>query len=157
MKLRPEILPSVSVKKTTGCGSLYITVTMDDQDSHKPMEVFATLGKAGGCVPAMLEATCRLISAALRSGIAAEEIVSQLINIRCPQPAWSNGQQCLSCPDAIAQAIKQIIEADHVSVPKPKSIVKVKKSDTTACPECGGLLIHQEGCLICQSCGYSKC
>ena len=25
------------------------------------------------------------------------------------------------------------------------------------CPDCGSLLIFQEGCLLCQSCGYSKC
>lgn len=25
------------------------------------------------------------------------------------------------------------------------------------CPECGNQLIHQEGCLICPSCGWSEC
>ncbi len=25
------------------------------------------------------------------------------------------------------------------------------------CPNCGGKLIYQEGCLICKSCGYSRC
>jgi cytochrome c5 len=25
------------------------------------------------------------------------------------------------------------------------------------CPDCGGMLVYQEGCLICHSCGYTKC
>ena len=25
------------------------------------------------------------------------------------------------------------------------------------CPDCGSELIHQEGCIRCPSCGYSKC
>jgi hypothetical protein len=25
------------------------------------------------------------------------------------------------------------------------------------CPECGGTVFAQEGCLLCQSCGWSKC
>jgi ribonucleoside-diphosphate reductase alpha chain len=25
------------------------------------------------------------------------------------------------------------------------------------CPDCGGALRHEEGCVKCQACGYSKC
>ena len=25
------------------------------------------------------------------------------------------------------------------------------------CPDCGGALWHIEGCMVCKSCGYSKC
>jgi len=25
------------------------------------------------------------------------------------------------------------------------------------CPDCGNLLVYQEGCYICPSCGYTKC
>jgi bisphosphoglycerate-dependent phosphoglycerate mutase len=25
------------------------------------------------------------------------------------------------------------------------------------CPDCGNLLVYQEGCYICPSCGFTKC
>jgi ribonucleoside-diphosphate reductase alpha chain len=25
------------------------------------------------------------------------------------------------------------------------------------CPDCGNLLVYQEGCFICPGCGYTKC
>jgi hypothetical protein len=25
------------------------------------------------------------------------------------------------------------------------------------CPDCGAVLIHQEGCVCCENCGYSPC
>lgn len=32
-----------------------------------------------------------------------------------------------------------------------------QKIASGACPECGATLWYQEGCVTCQSCGYSKC
>jgi len=32
-----------------------------------------------------------------------------------------------------------------------------RRKKEAACPDCGGKLIHQEGCLMCPICGYSYC
>ena len=29
--------------------------------------------------------------------------------------------------------------------------------DLEACPECGGMFIHEGGCIYCKDCGYSLC
>ena len=60
---------------TTAYGNLYVTV---NEDSQGPFEVFAQMGKAGGFFSAQTEAITRLISLALRSNVAIEEIIAQI-------------------------------------------------------------------------------
>ena len=63
-----------------GCGNLYITVNYDEKGI---CEVFTSTGKSGGC-PSQSEATARLVSVGIRSGIDPQEIIQQLKGIRCP-------------------------------------------------------------------------
>ena len=157
---RPKRTSAFVEKVTTGCGSMYVTVASDDQGLF---EVFATLGKAGGCAGAQLEATCRLISTALRSGVEASAIVKQLRGIRCPSIAWEQGKSVLSCADAIASVLGKYIDgenadsADSAPVAVQPSLFAPAKNIAGQCPECGSLLAHEEGCYKCHSCGYTKC
>jgi len=141
---RPERTHGVTERINTGCGKLYVTVNTDGQGL---CEVFAKMGKTGGCASSQIEASGRLISLALRSGVKVESIVRQLSGIRCPAPAWQNGKMVLSCPDAIAQVLGNVTGTE------------ISAGDTMmgTCPDCGGTLAHQEGCLICHVCGFSKC
>lgn len=106
---RPPLLSGRTERFRLGCGSLYITVNSND---GQPFEVFATLGKAGGCAHAMLEGICRLTSLHLRHGLPLKEIADYLSGIRCPYSAWEDGAELLSCPDCIARALSgETIEA----------------------------------------------
>ncbi|MFH0768064.1 MAG: vitamin B12-dependent ribonucleotide reductase [Chloroflexota bacterium] len=154
---RAKITTGITEKVTTGCGNIYITVNSDKQGI---CEVFSTLGKAGGCASAQLEATCRLISLALRAGVDVASIVRQLRGIRCPSIAWEEGKAVLSCADAIASVLEKHIKSDDENKPEPKEHAKdygVARNIAGQCPECGGLLVYQEGCFICPACGYTKC
>jgi ribonucleoside-diphosphate reductase alpha chain len=154
---RSKVTQGITEKVTTGCGSLYVTVNSDDQGI---CEVFSHLGKAGGCASAQLEATCRLISMALRSGIEVDSIVKQLKGIRCPSIAWEDGKSILSCADAIASVLEKHGGAGEAAENNPKSHTQdfgLVKNIAGQCPECANLLVYQEGCLICPSCGYTKC
>jgi len=158
---RTKVTSGITERVTTGCGYIYVTVNSDEQGI---CEVFSTLGKAGGCASAQLEATCRLISLALRSGIDVASVVRQLRGIRCPSIAWEDGKAVLSCADAIASVLEKHIKGDtggdgnHGSgtVNKPEDY-GLARNIAGQCPDCGNLLVYQEGCFICPSCGYTKC
>ncbi|HEY82398.1 MAG TPA: vitamin B12-dependent ribonucleotide reductase [Dehalococcoidia bacterium] len=149
---RAKVTTGITERVTTGCGSLYVTINSDEQG---PFEVFSNLGKAGGCASAQLEATCRLISLALRAGVDAASVVKQLRGIRCPSIAWEEGKSILSCADAIASVLEKHT-GGHEGKPKPEDY-GLAKNLAGQCPDCSNMLVYQEGCFICRVCGYTKC
>lgn len=193
---RPSITRGITEKVVIGCGNLYVTVNYDDEGI---CEVFANLGRAGGC-PSQSEATSRLASMALRSGMDVHAVIEQLKGIRCHstlrQKATNKNIKVLSCPDAIGRVLEKVVKLREeemklghsngvlpsdlpiapigavaekeieqpIEKPETFSPVDVPVSDEQAevknmsvCPECGGALTHEGGCVICPSCGYSKC
>lgn len=168
---RPEVIIGTTTKVATGCGNLYVTINVDEEG--RPFELFTQMGKAGGCAGSQLEAVGRLVSLAFRSGIEVKAIIEQLRNIRCPSPSWEKGQRIFSCADAIARVIeKRLINGVTPTAAEAVVELAMKHShnepgtevDLTShgniigvCPDCGGALRHEEGCVKCQACGYSKC
>ena len=169
---RPEVIIGTTTKVSTGCGNLYVTINIDEDG--KPFELFTQMGKAGGCAASQLEATGRLVSLAFRANIEVKSIIEQLRNIRCPSPSWEKGQRIFSCADAIARVIERrlintqpavVAAAESATIPmKHSHDDQIQTSDLDEqinivgmCPDCGGTLRHEEGCVKCQGCGYSKC
>jgi len=153
---RPKVTRGVTERVNTGCGYIYVTVNFDSKGIS---EVFTTLGKAGGCAAAQLEAISRLTSVALRSGIDIDSIVKHLRGIRCPSIAWEQGHAILSCADAIASVLEKYAKKEETASnsDKPSKNPDMVKSWAGQCPDCGGPLIYQEGCNICLVCGFTKC
>jgi ribonucleoside-diphosphate reductase alpha chain len=155
---RPQLLTGETQRMDTGCGKLF--VIMND-DEYGPREVFANMGKAGGCASSNTEALGRLISLALKKGASAGEIVEQLKGIRCHVPYGMGPNATLSCADAIGKALERryvvgaSARAEAVSEPQ-LSLVEVAQG---ACPECGCDMRHEGGCAVCNNpgCAYSKC
>lgn len=155
---RPMLTYGVTEKITVGCGqTIYVTV---NEDEGGLFEVFATMGKSGGCMASHSEAIGRLISLALRSGIETEAIIRQLQGIRCPAPAWQEGKIILSCADAIGKAMQRYISNnDKISFPETTADMVTRNllGMCPECPDCGTMVEFVEGCLRCPSCGYSQC
>ena len=160
---RPDVIHGVTVKTTTGCGPLYVTINYDENGN--PFEIFNSIGKSGGCAQSQTESTGRMVSLALRSGIGAEEIISQLKGIRCNIPYGFGTNIIYSCADAIGKALEKSLNenvSNTLAIPAQNGPAEKIKPHTVqgrgACPSCGGSnLKHAEGCTVCLDCGYSDC
>ena len=126
---------------------MYLTVNEVD---GQPFEVFATIGKSGRSITAKAEAIGRLVSLALRSGVAVRDVVAQIKGIGGEHPVFRGKGLLLSIPDAIAW----VLEKRYL---KDERLGAVTDIDGQKCPECGEALVFQEGCLICPACGFSRC
>lgn len=101
---RPEFVHGVTIRMKTGCGSLYITI--NDIDG-RPYEVFLQLGKAGGCSNGLTEVIGRTVSLLFKGGYELDKVVHQFSGVACPSPIWHEGEQILSCADAVAKALRK--------------------------------------------------
>ncbi len=164
---RNEITWGATRKMATGCGSLYVTI---NEDENGLFEIFAAMGKSGGCAASQTEAVSRLISLALRSGIDKDTIIKQLKGVRCPNQAWEKGGKIYSCADAIAKALERYVGLEtrpnehesntEMAKNNAETNGKTQAHDTTmvgVCPDCHSPLVFQSGCSVCLSCGFSRC
>ena len=172
---RPSMLKGRTIKMDCPLGDLYVTINEDD--TGRPFEVFCTLGKAGGAAMADSEAIGRLVSLSLRSGIPITAVRDQLRGISCDRAVGIGATKVLSAPDAIAQAIDHYIaekegvqvemEIDATAPARAEAAVAMAARsgyvDETAavlgaCPSCGAShLAFEEGCKKCYVCGFSEC
>jgi len=149
-------------------------VTVNEDEEGNLFEIFNQIGKAGGCAASQSEAIGRLVSLALRSGIEPGDVIRQLKGISCHTPVWYREGKILSCSDAVAKAIEWHLQEKGRNL-KNEPMIKISTLKRPpkeergfsqrglglifqrgACPECGGPLIFEEGCVKC-FCGYSDC
>ena len=162
---RPQFLEGFTEVIKTGYGNLYVTINTNE---GKPFEVFVQIGKSGYTTMADAEATGRLVSLALRSGISVKDVVEQLEGIGGSSPVYSEGKLVMSIPDAIATVLKKHFVSESDTEKKTADEIRQANLFTTnaasrdimleVCPECGDrALVFESGCMTCRSCAYSKC
>jgi ribonucleoside-diphosphate reductase alpha chain len=149
----PEFAIGTRIRKETGCGKLYVHVYRDEDGNE--IEVFADLGKGGGCPSAFTEGVGRMSSLALKHGASIEEVRDELLGIKCPNEKGFGRYYVASCIDGMGKAIHDYIvlkkqsmkseQEDKGDEPKAKQEV-MPFAQIGACPECGGVLDYVEGC-----------
>ncbi len=178
---RPTRLTGVTdmVKLTDlGAGSKRTFLITTNTLEGKPMEVVVVSGRAGDEANADSEALGRVVSIALQYGVPAEAIQKTLRGINGGLYGSYNGRLVASKADLIAVALESTSSTGGVKPAEQPLLYPILEgaapehsSDTPLfklsqavemkgekCPSCSSPnLVREEGCLKCQSCGYSKC
>lgn len=164
---------------TTGCGSLHCTAWFDPHTGDL-MEIYLNKGSTGGCANFMVGLS-RMISLACRGGVKIEDIADQLQSTgACPSYASRTAtkhdtSKGACCPMAVGNALMEMWREMKERIEKGNSIIALANSNSqipssesipssnpevdngAKCPECGSELIQEGGCVICKSCGWSRC
>ena len=101
---RPQITNGLTERVKIGCGNLTSRSIMTSRASARSLQTRVATAAARP----QSEATSRLVSIALRSGMDVDTIIKQLKGIRCPSTIRQQGMKVTSCPDAIAQMIQKV-------------------------------------------------
>ena len=149
---------------------------------NKPVEIVVVSGRAGDEANADSEALGRVVSIALQYGVPVEAIQKTLRGINGGLYGSYNGRLVASKADLIAVALESTggspsgaFKPAEQPLLYPSLIGAAPSSDELqpmlepswnasvtmkgeTCPSCSSPnLVREEGCLKCQSCGYSKC
>ena len=168
IKVAPEESgESRTVRLDTGCGTMYLTMTKDDNGDID--QTFVSKGAKGTCMSNQT-AVSRLVSLALRGGVKVEDVIDQLLS--CPSCPSYYGKKCSggkvskgsNCPSAIAFQLKEYvnlqrdIENGTVKVEKVPEVKKHEENHASICPKCGEQAFASEGgCGTCYACGFGLC
>lgn len=160
-----------------GCGSIHVIAGFDPV-TGEVRETYFSKGSTGGCSNFMTGLS-RAISMLGRAGVSIEKIKDQLDSTgACPSYATrratkkdTSAGSC--CPMAIGNALMEMYKEvqDEISVAPhdkkkdnceecidPQAPIELHPAiPAKRCPECGELLDMEGGCIICRSCGYTKC
>ena len=134
----------------------------------------------GNCANFMVGLS-RMISLACRGGVKIEDIADQLQSTgACPSYASRTAtkhdtSKGACCPMAVGNALMEMWKEMKERIEKGNSIIALANSNSqipssesipssnpeadngAKCPECGSELIQEGGCVICKSCGWSRC
>lgn len=174
----------LGLKRTlvTGCGTLHVE-SFWDPSTGELRECYLSKGSTGGCNNFMIGLS-RMMSLAARGGVSVDNIIDQLKSCgTCPAYAVRTAtkkdtSKGSCCPVAVGNALKDMhkeiqdiicackdekpsrtSELNPIDQAVVNKMVELAKAAVLEeCPQCHErTLIHQGGCIQCNSCGYSKC
>lgn len=130
----PDVMDAKRVMLRTPEGKVYFHITLSDDNT--PVEVFID-SPTKSKYAEVLELFARMTSMALRYGCPIKKTIAQLEKV---QEAYGS---ISSISGLLLRAFRKIgINSRH---------------DPESCPDCQGVLVMEEGCAKCLTCGFTKC
>ncbi|MCH7578453.1 MAG: hypothetical protein IH822_11825, partial [Chloroflexi bacterium] len=179
----PDERRSITHKFRVGDQEGYITVGL--YDDGRPGEIFVKIAKEGSTVSGLMDTAALLTSVTLQYGVPIEDLARKLKNTRFepygrtnnPHIPWATSivdyvfrwLERKFSPEAAAadasshpstgsqQAVTDVGTQPAASQSAEGPALSRAEGTGLGCPDCGALLVYQEGCLVCRSCGYNKC
>jgi ribonucleoside-diphosphate reductase alpha chain len=179
----PDERQSITHKFQVGEQEGYITVGL--YETGTPGEVFLRVNKQGSTVSGLMESLGLLTSVALQYGVPLEGMARKMQNSRF-EPSGMTSNREIPTATSLVDYVFRWLEKKFVlgeqlpllgnghgagfggdgqlamtldtptAEPAAKAHVEHIPSGM-GCPECGSMMLYAEGCLICRSCGYTKC
>ena len=164
----PDERPAVTHKFRVGEQEGYITVGLYDDGS--PGEVFVKISKEGSTVSGLTDAIAILTSIALQYGVPLDKLAEKLERTHF-EPAGPTANEDIPFATSIVDYIFSWLRlhfGDEAAVPRVEGSAAGGPHDAShpapvvtasglTCPDCGAQLGYAERCLLCRSCGYTKC
>ncbi len=171
----PDERKSITHKFRVGDQEGYITVGL--YEDGRPGEIFVKIAKEGSTVSGLMDAVALLTSVTLQYGVPVGDLSRKLKNTRFepygrtnnPRIPWATSvvdyvfrwlERKFAPEAAEADASAHSTEGERrVGAQQAAPLQGPHASEATGlgCPDCGALLLYQEGCLVCRSCGFNKC
>ncbi|HEU4759408.1 MAG TPA: hypothetical protein VFT91_05430, partial [Dehalococcoidia bacterium] len=170
----PDERRSITHKFQVGEQEGYITVGL--YEDGRPGEIFVKIAKEGSTVSGLMDAVALLTSVTLQYGVPIEDLTRKLRNTRFEPYGRTNNPQvpwATSIVDYVFRWLERkfVPEADQPAAGAPEAVptaevgaqhaaplpLRSSEQSGLGCPDCGALLVYQEGCLVCRSCGFNKC
>ncbi|MBT5774252.1 MAG: adenosylcobalamin-dependent ribonucleoside-diphosphate reductase [Dehalococcoidia bacterium] len=151
----PNERQSLTHKFRVGDQEGYITAGLFEDGT--PGEVFIKIAKEGSTVSGLTDAVALLTSIALQYGVSLDKLADKLEQTRF-EPYGVTPNPEIPFTTSLLDYVFRWLRLHFGTVTEPVEGAPVSATPSgLTCPDCGVQLTYAERCLLCESCGYSKC
>ena len=144
----PDTRPSITHKFVVGGQNGYVSTSLYEDGT--PGDLFINIAKEGSTLAGVYDAFAIVFSLALQYDVPLDILVNKLTGQRFEPSGFTNNPKIKTSTSIVDYILKwfaaEFLNGESVSVDSGQ-----------LCPDCGGTLAFQEGCLKCPICGYSAC